>query len=80
MISAIFSDRLLWLPPYSPDCSPSELAFSKLKARLRKVAARTHAVLECAIEEAVASITPREARHYCNEIGYSLAQRPGEPN
>ena len=33
--------RLLFLPPYSPDFNPIEMAFSKLKALLRKAAART---------------------------------------
>lgn len=33
--------ELRWLPPYSPDCNPIENAFSKLKAMLRKAAART---------------------------------------
>ena len=34
--------QLLYLPPYSPDFNPIELAFSKLKTRLRTVEARTH--------------------------------------
>ena len=33
--------RLIYLPPYSPDFNPIEMAFSKLKAVLRKAAART---------------------------------------
>jgi transposase len=33
--------KLLFLPPYSPDFNPIELAFSKLKAHLRKAAERT---------------------------------------
>jgi transposase len=32
--------RLLFLPPYSPDLNPIEMAFSKLKALLRKTAER----------------------------------------
>jgi transposase len=32
---------LLYLPPYSPDFNPIEMAFSKLKAALREAAART---------------------------------------
>jgi len=33
--------KLLYLPPYSPELNPIELAFSKLKSLLRKAAART---------------------------------------
>ena len=37
--------RLLFLPPYSPDLNPIEMAFSKVKALLRKIAARTFGAL-----------------------------------
>ncbi len=45
--------RLLCLPPYSPDFNPIEQAFAKLKARLRKAAARTLDALEHAIAAAL---------------------------
>jgi transposase len=38
--------RLLYLPPYSPDLNPIEMAFAKLKAALRKAAARSIDALE----------------------------------
>ncbi|MFO1143234.1 MAG: IS630 family transposase [Amaricoccus sp.] len=44
--------RLLYLPPYSPDFNPIEQAFAKLKALLRKAAARTLGALEAAIAAA----------------------------
>jgi len=45
--------RLLLLPPYSPDFNPIENAFAKLKAILRKVAARTIPSLWNAIRDAL---------------------------
>ena len=47
-----YGARLLYLPPYSPDFNPIELAFSKLKTWLRKAQARTRDVLEEAIRTA----------------------------
>lgn len=65
---------LLFLPPYSPDCSPIELAFSKLKARLKAVAARTQAALDAAIDTAVTTITARDAHGFFAHCGYPLPQ------
>ena len=50
--------RLLFLPPYSPDFNPIENAFSKLKALLRKAAARTVDDLWSAIAVAIDTFTP----------------------
>ena len=44
--------RLLYLPPYSPDFSPIENCWSKIKSRLRAIGARTYPDLEKAVEEA----------------------------
>ena len=44
--------RLLYLPPYSPDFNPIELAFSKLKTWLRTAQARTREALESVIQTA----------------------------
>lgn len=63
--------RLLFLPAYSPDLSPIELAFSKLKAALRRAGARTQAALEEAIGEALRTITPADARGRFRHCGYS---------
>lgn len=49
--------RLLYLPPYSPDFSPIEAWWSKVKAILRAQAARTREALEQAIAEALDAVT-----------------------
>ncbi len=52
--------RLRFLPPYSPDFNPIDMAFSKLKALLRKAAERTVAGLWAAIGRFVDVFTPQE--------------------
>ena len=52
--------RLLFLPPYSPDFNPIENTFSKLKALLRKAAARTVDELWKAIASAIDALTPSD--------------------
>ena len=56
--------RLLLLPPYSPDFNPIENAFVKLKALLRKAAARTIDDLTRAIGAAINTFTPAECANY----------------
>ncbi len=69
--------ELRFLPAYSPDLSPIELAFSKLKERLRQAEARTREALEAAISEALAAITATDARGWFRHCGYlPLAQHP----
>ncbi len=62
--------RLLFLPPYSPDFNPIEQAFSKLKALLRKAAARTVDALETAIADALDALTAQECANYFTNSGY----------
>ena len=62
--------RLLRLPPYSPDLNPIENAFAKLKAILRKAAARTIDDLWNAIRDALPQFTPDECRNYFTAAGY----------
>jgi transposase len=62
--------KLLLLPPYSPDFNPIEQAFAKLKALLRKAAARTLDALEEAIAEALDAFTPAECTNYFTNSGY----------
>ena len=69
--------RLLYLPSYSPDLSPIEQAFSKLKTCLRHQGARTRETLQQAIAEALETITAQDARGWFTHCGY-LA-RDGEP-
>jgi transposase len=62
--------RLLFLPPYSPDLNPIENAFAKLKALLRKAAARTLEQLWAAIAAAIDAFTPAECANYFAAAGY----------
>lgn len=63
----------LWfLPTYSPDFNPIELAFSKLKTALRAAGARTQAALDQAIVAALDAITHADARAWFRHCGYRL--------
>lgn len=62
--------KLLFLPPYSPDLNPIENAFSKLKALLRKAAARSVEQLWKAIAQAIDTFTPSECANYFAAAGY----------
>jgi transposase len=61
---------LLYLPPYSPDFNPIELAFAKFKAILRKAAARTVPELWDAIATALDDFTHLECQNYFEAAGY----------
>jgi transposase len=63
---------LLFLPPYSPDLNPIEMAFSKLKAHLRAAAARTIEDLWKAIGSICALFTPEECSNYFTAAGYGF--------
>lgn len=63
---------LLFLPPYSPDLNPIEMAFSKLKAHLRARAARTIDELWQAIGDICRLFQPDECRNYFNAAGYGF--------
>jgi transposase len=62
--------ELRYLPPYLPHLNPIEMAFSKLKALLKKAAARTVPDLWRAIAEALPCITADECRNYFTDAGY----------
>jgi transposase len=59
-----------YLPPYSPDLNPIEQFFAKLKALLRKAAARTLDALIAAIADALTKVHPRECQNYLAHQGY----------
>ncbi|MFN9417646.1 MAG: transposase [Pirellula sp.] len=61
-----------FLPPYSPDLNPIEKIFSKIKAILRRLAARTSQTLEKAISTAIKSITPLDCLNCFHACGYGL--------
>ena len=63
--------ELRFLPPYSPDCNPIENAFSKLKALLRKAAARTRDALWDAVAIAIQAFTNTECANYFDAAGYA---------
>jgi len=62
--------ELRYLPPYSPDFNPIEMAFSKLKAFLKKAAARTLDALWDAIAKAIDAFTPNECANFFKAAGY----------
>jgi len=63
--------KLVYLPPYSPDLNPIELAFAKLKTKLRSAAARTITNLESTIAAICDQFTSRECKAYFRHCGYS---------
>lgn len=64
---------LVYLPPYSPDLNPIEMAFAKLKALLRKAAARSIEALWDAVAEALRCFTPQDCANFFAAAGYGLA-------
>ncbi len=62
--------QVLFLPPYSPDFNPIELAFSKLKTFLRGAAARTRTDLDQAITAALGTITRQDAAAWFTHCAY----------
>ena len=61
---------LLFLPPYSPDLNPIEMAYSKLKTLLRKRAARTFDEISDALGEICDLFNPSECLNFFNAAGY----------
>ena len=64
--------RLLYLPPYSPDLSPIEQCWSKVKTYLRKAQARNQEDLEAALAMALATVTGSDAQNWFRHCGYAL--------
>lgn len=69
---AAFGARLLFLPPYSPDFTPVELAFSKLKTALRTAQARTREALTDALRTALSWISETDAKNWFDHCGYHV--------
>jgi transposase len=63
--------KLRFLPPYSPDLNPIELAFSKLKSLLRKAEERTVTGLWNLLGKALDAFSPHECRSYFRHCGYN---------
>jgi transposase len=72
--AAILKQRGAWflfLPPYSPDLNPIEMAFAKLKAHLRRIGARTIDALWKAIGDICALYSEQECWNYFKDAGYA---------
>lgn len=65
--------RLLYLPPYSPDLSPIEPCWSKVKQALRSAAARTAEALGDAVQRAFRAVTQSDLANWFRHCGYSVA-------
>jgi transposase len=63
---------LIFLPPYSPDLNPIEMAFSKLKALIRKAAARTYQALWICVGAVCDLFSKQECTNYFKAAGYGL--------
>jgi transposase len=71
---AILKQRGAWflfLPPYSPDLNPIEMAFAKLKAHLRRIGARTIEALWKSVGDICGLYSPDECRNYLKAAGYA---------
>ena len=66
--------QLLFLPAYSPDFSPIEETFSKLKTYLRRAGARTREALQEAICQALLTVTAQDAHGWFRHCGYLPAK------
>ncbi len=62
--------RLIYLPPYSPEVSPIENFWSKVKAMLRKLKARTYKDLIEGIESAMLQVTQKDIRNWFTHCCY----------
>lgn len=65
--------RLMYLPPYSPDLNPIELAFSKLKWLLRSAAERTVDALWSRLGQLLDTFPPQQCRNYFRHCGYHVS-------
>jgi transposase len=66
--------QVLWLAPYSPDYSPIEQCWSKIKTYLRGAKARTQEQLDQALSAAIRLVTKADIRGWFRHCGYSLAR------
>lgn len=62
--------QLLYLPAYSPDLNPIEMAFSKLKSMLRQIGARTWEELLKALDALLDRFSPEQCHHYFEHCLY----------
>ena len=68
-----------FLPPYSPDFNPIELAFAKVKAHLRRAEPRSYPAVVDAAKPALDAVTAADARGFYRHLGYPLPDPAGPP-
>jgi transposase len=68
--------ELFFLPAYSPDFSPIEEAFSKVKGFMRRAETRTREALVEAMGKALGAVSAREARGFFEHSGYRVMGQP----
>lgn len=69
-VAAECGASVIWLPPYSPDFSPIELMWSKIKTYLRAARARTREELERALVTALTLVTTADCEGWFKHCGY----------
>ncbi len=74
-VAASRGAQVLWLAPYSPDFSPIEQCWSKIKTFLRGVKARTADALDEALARAIGLVTKADICGWFKHCGYSLARK-----
>jgi transposase len=72
-IAAACGAKVIWLAPYSPDFSPIELMWSKLKTLFRASKARTREEIEVALVKALTQVTESDCRAWFRHCGYEVA-------
>lgn len=70
--------RLWYLPTYSPDFSPIELAIGKIKSELRRAGARTREALDAAVAQALTHISSEDACAFFRHCGFRLHPDPAQ--
>lgn len=73
VVAALSGAEVIWLPPYSPDFSPIEECWSKIKTLLRAAKARTREELEKALDTAIDQVTKSDIRDWFKHCGYRVA-------
>jgi len=67
--------QVMYLPPYSPDLSPIEHCWSKVKTYLRSRAARSYEALDKALTEALSKVTVENAQSWFKHCGYRVSRK-----
>jgi hypothetical protein len=67
-----YGAQVIWLAPYSPDFSPIELMWSKIKGRVRSAKARTREALERALVSALELVTGSDCLGWFRHCGYQV--------